>query len=509
MAHARIVARLRERGHRLDQIREAGRQGRLAYGYIESLLGDERAKWSVNDAADETGLEGALIERFWASIGLPSSALEDLTDEDVDALRYVSSVLAAGFPLVAFLQLCRVYGQSLAQIADAEVRLFHLYVHEPLMREGVPGLEMAEEMQGLASDLLPIASPLIDSCTGASCSTSWRRTWSATWRRSWKRTRSGRGAREGRDSVRRPGGLHALHRGGGRGRGAVVGGAVRGGRYPHAARGRARGEDDRGRGDGPWHRRGCLGGLGRRLHRVWSRSARSRASASTSAARFTATATTSAARSTSPRRGGARPGRRGPRDRLGGGRRCPAAPHLALRGDRQREAEGLRRAARSSAGRPPGTNERAAARGGAGQRAGARRRAAPGAAVGRRRLGLPARRGAAPWRESVRPARELRTSARVRARTRSSWRALCERLGVPLHCGEARAADRGATSRNGRARRGTRWPIRSPTATTPPLHTASGPGGNHSLPARRLPPARGRCSGWRRAAAGWCARCWT
>jgi adenylate cyclase len=162
VAHARIVARLRERGHRLDQIREAGRQGRLAYGYIESLFGEERASWSVDDAADETGLEPALIERFWASIGLPASALDALTDEDLEALRYVSSVLAAGFPLVAFLQLCRVYGQSLAQIADAEVRLFHLYVHEPLMREGVPGLEMAEEMEGLARDLLPIASPLMD-----------------------------------------------------------------------------------------------------------------------------------------------------------------------------------------------------------------------------------------------------------------------------------------------------------------------------------------------------------
>ena len=71
-------------------------------------------------------------------------------------------MLEAGFPLVAFLQLCRVYGQALSQIADAEVRLFHLYVHEPLMREGVPGLQMAEEMESLARDLLPLASPLMD-----------------------------------------------------------------------------------------------------------------------------------------------------------------------------------------------------------------------------------------------------------------------------------------------------------------------------------------------------------
>jgi adenylate cyclase len=163
VAHARIVARLRDRGHRLETIREAGRQGRLAYGYIESLFGqDEAAERTLRDASSDTGLEPALIERFWNSIGLAPASLESLTDEDLEALRYVASVLDSGFPLVAFLQLCRVYGLALSQIADAEVRLFHLYVHEPLMREDVPGLQMAEEMEGLARDLLPLSSPLMD-----------------------------------------------------------------------------------------------------------------------------------------------------------------------------------------------------------------------------------------------------------------------------------------------------------------------------------------------------------
>ena len=163
VAHARIVARLRSRGHRLRDIREAGSQGRLAYGYIESLFGDDdQAERTLSDASADTGLEEALIERFWNSIGLAPVALETITEEDLEALRYVGSVLDSGFPLVAFLQLCRVYGQALSQIADAEVRLFHLYVHEPLMREDVPGLQMAEEMEGLARDLLPLASPLMD-----------------------------------------------------------------------------------------------------------------------------------------------------------------------------------------------------------------------------------------------------------------------------------------------------------------------------------------------------------
>ena len=161
VAHARIVARLRERGHSLEHIKLATEQGRLAYGFIEELFPTERAEHSVDDASEATGLDPELIERFMASIGLPGQE-NQYSDEDVQALQYVGSVLGAGFPLVAFLQLCRVYGQALSQIADAEVRLFHIYVHEPLIREGVGGLEMAEEMEHLARDLLPLASPLMD-----------------------------------------------------------------------------------------------------------------------------------------------------------------------------------------------------------------------------------------------------------------------------------------------------------------------------------------------------------
>jgi adenylate cyclase len=161
-AHARIVARLRERGHSLQAIKRAGETGVLAFAYIENLFPPTEPRYSLEAAAAECGLEPALIERIYATAGFNPHALERITDEDLELLHYVAAVLAAGFPLVAFLQLLRVYGQGLAQIADAEVRLFHLYVHEPLMRDGVPGLEMAEEMQSLAGELLPLASPIMD-----------------------------------------------------------------------------------------------------------------------------------------------------------------------------------------------------------------------------------------------------------------------------------------------------------------------------------------------------------
>jgi adenylate cyclase len=162
VAHARIVARLRARGHSIDELREAAQTGRLAYGYMEDLFPAADGEYTLREAAKETGLEPALIERVFAAIGTPTHQLESITEDDLQLLRYIAAVLGAGFPLVAFLQLFRVYGQALAQIADAEVRLFHLYVHEPLIRDGVPGLEMAEEMEGLARDLLPLAAPIMD-----------------------------------------------------------------------------------------------------------------------------------------------------------------------------------------------------------------------------------------------------------------------------------------------------------------------------------------------------------
>jgi adenylate cyclase len=161
-AQARVVARMRERGHSLEDLKRAGREGRLAFGFTEDLFPKPEEQTTVEEVAHETGLEPELVERILVILGTPLESQRLLDPHDVQALRHCARVLAAGFPLVAFLQLVRVYVQSLRRIADAEVRLFHLYVHEPLIRDGVPELEMAGEMGELAGDILPLAAPLTE-----------------------------------------------------------------------------------------------------------------------------------------------------------------------------------------------------------------------------------------------------------------------------------------------------------------------------------------------------------
>ncbi len=161
-AQARVVARMRERGHSLEDLKRAGSEGRLAFGYAEELFSEPEERVTVEEVSEETGLEPELIERILVILGTPLGRERVLNPSDVAALRHCARVLAAGFPLVAFLQLVRVYVQSLRRIADAEVRLFHLYVHEPMIRDAVPELEMAEEMGQLAGDILPLAAPLTE-----------------------------------------------------------------------------------------------------------------------------------------------------------------------------------------------------------------------------------------------------------------------------------------------------------------------------------------------------------
>jgi adenylate cyclase len=162
IGQARVVARMRERGHSLEQIRTATEEGRLAFGFLEELFPSQPQRYSFKDAARETGVEEELIKRVIAGLGVNTESVGTVSEDELQLLRYVAAVLDTGFPLVALLQLVRVYGQAMARIADAEVRLFHLYVHEPLMRSGTTGVETAEHMHAMSRQVLPLAGPVLD-----------------------------------------------------------------------------------------------------------------------------------------------------------------------------------------------------------------------------------------------------------------------------------------------------------------------------------------------------------
>ncbi|HWE59331.1 MAG TPA: adenylate/guanylate cyclase domain-containing protein [Solirubrobacteraceae bacterium] len=160
LGKARLIRRLRDRGYTLAQLRQATAEGRLAFGRILELFESGGATYARKQATRRTGVDAVTVDRVAAGLGIPAG--EPLDEVAMQVVGYVAAAVKAGLPREAMQQLTRVYAQAISQIADAEVRLVHLYVHEPLMRSGGSAEEMADTMLTVAEGLLPISTPLLE-----------------------------------------------------------------------------------------------------------------------------------------------------------------------------------------------------------------------------------------------------------------------------------------------------------------------------------------------------------
>jgi adenylate cyclase len=160
LGNARMVTRLRQRGYTLMQIRVATQEGRLAFGRVLELFEPTAGSRTIRQAARQTKLEVETVTQVAAALGI--AADEKLDATAILVLGYVASGIRIGMPVEAMLQITRVYAQAISQIADAEVRLVHLYLHEPLMRSGGPAEEMAGELLAVAEGLLPLTTQLLE-----------------------------------------------------------------------------------------------------------------------------------------------------------------------------------------------------------------------------------------------------------------------------------------------------------------------------------------------------------
>ena len=59
------------------------------------------------------------------------------------------------------IQLIRVYREGLGRVAEAEVRLFHFYVHESLRATGLEGTALREATDTRSEKLLPMIEPAL------------------------------------------------------------------------------------------------------------------------------------------------------------------------------------------------------------------------------------------------------------------------------------------------------------------------------------------------------------
>jgi adenylate cyclase len=158
----RLIRFLLGRGFKLEQIAKAhDQQDNLLDRFLTFLYPwGALPEYSFDEIANKASIDPELAQRLWTAAGL--SQLEDAGgEEDVRTLAVLAMALDAGLPESAIVQLARVYVDSLGRVAEAEVRLFHFYVHERLRADGLSGPELTEATQALSRQLQAAVEPTV------------------------------------------------------------------------------------------------------------------------------------------------------------------------------------------------------------------------------------------------------------------------------------------------------------------------------------------------------------
>lgn len=159
VARARLLAFAARRGIDADAIAEAcSRDPGLLDRYVDIVRRADGELHTLDEAAAAAGITLELARRLGTAGGLP---IDELGDNDVNALRAVRVALDAGFPEEALLQLVRVMADALGRVADAEIRLFHFYFHDRLRAEGHGDVEIGLATDEASRSLMGLLEPSI------------------------------------------------------------------------------------------------------------------------------------------------------------------------------------------------------------------------------------------------------------------------------------------------------------------------------------------------------------
>jgi adenylate cyclase len=157
----RLIGFAARRGAGPEAIARLMRDGEDIIGRFLELVTTEpgRAGHSLDEVSNLAGIEPELVQRLWIAAGL--SDQPEAYDEDIAALRWMARTLELGLPAEALLQVVRVLADALGRVAEAETRLFHIYVHERLRADGLARADLVDATRSISQPLLDLADPTL------------------------------------------------------------------------------------------------------------------------------------------------------------------------------------------------------------------------------------------------------------------------------------------------------------------------------------------------------------
>jgi adenylate cyclase len=148
--------RLARDAYNPESLAAAIREGRVESMYGRRLF-EAGSPLGLDEAAARVGLEADQLRQLTSALGFSWGVRES----DVEILEVLRLARDAGLPWEAILGVTRVLGDSLRRIADSEVRVVHVYIHERLMAAGASEEEVERLISGIEENLGPLMDPML------------------------------------------------------------------------------------------------------------------------------------------------------------------------------------------------------------------------------------------------------------------------------------------------------------------------------------------------------------
>ena len=153
-ARLKLLQDLSKSGVSLDELRRAVEEDRLVLLPVERVLSGGKGKYTADEVAKRSGVSRELLDREWQALGfaMPDDDEASFTGEDLKAAKRIKSLEKAGVPPDGVIEVARVLGIAMSQVAAANRGL----IGEAFLRAGDTELDAATRFAEVAKQLLPM-----------------------------------------------------------------------------------------------------------------------------------------------------------------------------------------------------------------------------------------------------------------------------------------------------------------------------------------------------------------
>ena len=148
------------RGYRSDQLAAAIRSGEVT-PFMGEFLFPAGQTLSLEEVARRAGVDAQMVRELRTALGLPRDGA--IAETWLAQLEAFKTMQAAGLPWEAVLEGARVYGDALRRLAETEVRLVHVHIHERLSASGMPEDEVLRQLGAIEEAVVPLLDGIVQS----------------------------------------------------------------------------------------------------------------------------------------------------------------------------------------------------------------------------------------------------------------------------------------------------------------------------------------------------------